>query len=810
MPNITSYYNLLLVILSIIIAIVSSYTSLKLVNRLFHSNGIKRFIWILSGAFTLGCGIWSMHFIAMLAFHLSIPVTYDFLLVMLSIILSVFSCGIAFFIVSRGLKRKIHLLIGAIFIGTGIVSMHYIGMAAMEMQATIHYNNLLFVLSVIIAFIASLTALYLLFYFQSSSDSLGYRLRMLGSSLIMGIAISGMHYTGMAAADFSHSPTHLNHTFSPSIDNNVLAYIVGVGMILILVFIIISIYLDRRFHLKSTQLEFIDNIYQSLIMTANDAIILSDSKGIIFAWNKAAETIFGYKEKEVIGQPLTFIIPNRYREAHQIGMNRYLSTNVPKVIGKTVELQGLKKSGEEFPIELSLSTLKKGEQVFFSGIIRDISERKESEKKINELVYRDPLTNLPNRRFLNNHLTMCLEQASHNDQMLAVMFIDLDRFKSINDTLGHRIGDHLLIEAAKRMESCIEKKDMLARQGGDEYILVFPHTTHQKVANIAKTILDELNKPFSFENNELFITASIGISMFPADGNETETLIKHADASMYRAKETGKNNYQFFKADMNQIMAKKMKLEMGLRKALDKQEFELYYQPQLNVETGKIMGVEALIRWNHSELGMISPSDFIPLAEETGLIVQIGKWVLETACEQAKIWVDNGLSEVRVSINISARQFQQVDFVDTIRKILEETKLHAHYLELELTESIVQKPEYAIPVMEQLRNMGIKLSLDDFGTGYSSLSYLRSFPLNTLKIDKSFIQSVNNDNKDNAIVKTIISLANSLNLNVIAEGVETTEQLHTLKQNGCDEYQGYLFSRPVTTHEMNVILRQQT
>lgn len=806
--GVTGEYNVPLVLLSIGIAIMSSYVSLNIVNRLIVSKGSIKKAWLCAGATTLGFGIWSMHFIAMLALHMSIPVTYDILLVGLSIILSVVSCGFAFYIVSKGLNKKRYIIIGAVFIGTGIVSMHYVGMEAMIMDASIKYVPGLVILSYIIALVASLVALYLLFYFQTSSSFGSFRTRKVVSSLIMGAAISGMHYTGMAAADFTHHSSHTGHEDISFLNSTVLAYSVGGGITVILGMVIISIILDRRFQIKSSQLEFMDNMYKSIFMSANDAIILSDSKGRIVSWNKAAESIFGFVEEEAIGQTLDIIIPARFREAHQQGMNRYLKTKVPHIIGKTIELQGLRNNGDEFPIELSISIVKKDEEFLFSAIIRDISERKKAEEKISELVYRDPLTNLPNRRFVDNHLAMCIEQASLNNQMLAVMFIDLDRFKYVNDTLGHGIGDLLLVEAGKRMEACIDKKDMLARQGGDEFILIFPHTTHQKVANIAKAILEKLNEPFQFDNHELFITGSIGISMYPADGKETDILIKNADTSMYRAKELGKNNYQFYTSDMNEIMAKKMQLELGLRRAIENEELELYFQPQVDMVTKEIKGVEALIRWNHPVLGMISPLEFIPLAEETGLIVPIGEWIIRSACQQAKSWADQGYANLRLGINISARQFQQVDFVETIRQIVDETNFDPYLLDLELTESIVQDPEYAIPVMEELKKMGVRLSLDDFGTGYSSLSYLSSFPLDSLKIDKSFIKSINEEIKDKMIVKAIINLASSLNLNVIAEGVETTDQLQALDQKGCSEYQGYLFSRPLPSYELQQLLKK--
>ncbi|WP_404454542.1 EAL domain-containing protein [Oceanobacillus kapialis] len=806
----TATYNIPLVILSVAIAIYSSYTALSLASRLHAAKGNLKKIWLSAGAFSLGFGIWAMHFIAMLAFHLSIEVTYNVYLVMLSIILAVVACGIAFYIVSKGLKKRRHMLCGAAFIGTGIVSMHYVGMDAMQMEAAIEYDQVLLVASFIIAFLAAWGALYLLFYFQKDATPFNFRIRKAISAVIMGIAISGMHYTGMAAANFTSSHEHpASHHIAGSINSTVMAYGVGIGMTFILGIVLGSIYFDKRLQMKSSELEFMDNIYQNFVMNANDAVILLDQNDVIISWNKAAEHIFGYKAEEALGQVMDIIIPERYRQAHKDGIQRYLQTEETSLIGKTLEIPARKKDGTELPIELSISALKREEETYFSGIMRDISERKKAEEQINELVYRDPLTNLPNRRLFNDYLAKSIEQASFDGQLLAVMFIDLDRFKNINDSLGHAIGDMLLVEVAKRMEACIGMKDMLARQGGDEYILIFPRTSHQEVANTATAILESINKPYAYEQNELIVSGSIGISMFPEDGKDAETLVKHADLSMYRAKELGKNNFQFFTADMNELIANKMSLELGLRKALTNNEFELYYQPQVEVESGAIKGMEALIRWRNPKLGIVPPNEFIPLAEETGLIIPIGKWVMQTACEQAKKWESMLNKPLRISVNISALQFQQPDFTDVVKKVLERTNLSATSLELELTESIVQNPQHALPVMKELKEMGVLLSLDDFGTGYSSLSYLRSFPLDTLKIDKLFIDNMHHV-KDEAIVSTIISMANSLELNVIAEGVETTEQLASLAGKACDEYQGYLFSKPVPCEEFESLLQTIT
>ncbi|PKG24794.1 bifunctional diguanylate cyclase/phosphodiesterase [Niallia nealsonii] len=752
----------------------------------------------------MGLGIWAMHFIAMLAFHLSIPVSYSITGVIFSIFPAIISSVIAFFIISRTTMGKTQVILGAIFMAIGIVSMHYTGMEAMEMGAIIEYSLLLWILSAIIAFISSLVGLYLLFFISQNYSTPDMWWRKAGSALIMGIAISGMHYTGMAAAKFK-----AHHHAEPTVslfNSTILAYSIGIAMLIIFGLVFISIFVEKRFQSQSIKFE---SKFQSVIESATDAIVLADSLGNIISWNKGAELIFGYKDKEVLGRNLQIIIPEKYREAHQKGMKRYISTQEPHVIGKTVELQGLKKGGDVFPIELSIATWNEEENMYFSSIIRDITERKQSEKKINQMVYRDSLTGLPNRLLLNDRLNQALEQAKDNKQSLGVMFIDLDRFKYINDTLGHAMGDLLLIEVANRIQACLGKADTVSRQGGDEFIVFIPQSNSDKVTKIAQKILDLFSRSIVIKEQELFVTPSIGISVYPEDGRDTETLIKNADTAMYRVKEQGKNNFEFYTPEMNETISKKMKLELGLRKALVNNEFKLVYQPQIDIGTGKLLGVEALLRWHHPEWGTISPAEFIPLAEETGLIVPIGEWVLYKACMQNKEWQNEGYSPIRMAVNISSLQFQQSNFVETVRKILKETELDPIYLELELTESIIQDSKHAVSTMHNLKNMGIYLSIDDFGTGYSSLSYLKTFPIDTLKIDQTFTRNIYIDQKDASLVSTIINMAQNLDLKVIAEGVETAEQLQFLQQERCNEAQGYFFSRPIPAQEMNYIFQQQ-
>ena len=801
MEIISSSYHLPLVLLSIFIAIIASYAALDLGIQVRKAKSYAKAAWGSAGALAMGMGIWAMHFVAMLAFHLNIPVQYDYHVVIFSILPAIISSGIALFIISKAELKTLHVFLGGFFMATGIVSMHYIGMEAMIMEAAVVYDPILYALSILIAFIASVVAIYLISFVSKNYQSKKIWWRKFISSLIMGAAIAGMHYTGMAGASYEAHHHHMDGL--DPINNTYLAYVIGLVILILLGFVFISVLIDRRFEKQSIISE---RRFLSVIESANDAIILSDSSGTIISWNKGAETIFGYEKEEIVGKKLKTIIPKRCLQFHEKEMDLYLSTDETSVIGKTVELEAEKKDGSEIPIELSLAAWKEEDSIFFSNIIRDITERKRNEKKINQMVYLDPLTGLPNRLLLNDRLSLAMDQAAQNKHSLSIMFIDLDRFKYINDTLGHAVGDQLLIEVAKRIQSLLGKHDTLSRQGGDEFIVLLPQTNAVEVTKRAKAIVDALNQSLIVEDQELYITPSIGISMYPTDGKDIDTLIKNADTAMYQVKERGKNNFQFYTLKMNEAVSRRMMVEVGLRKALERNEFTIAYQPQIEVNSNKIIGAEALLRWNHPEWGNISPAEFIPIAEETGLILQIGEWVLKEACLQNKEWQDQGYKPLRVAVNISSRQFQQSDLLDRIKNILKETRLAAHYLELELTESIIQDSKHAVGKMQQLKDMGIHLSIDDFGTGYSSLNYLKTFPIHTLKIDQSFTRNIYADPKDASLVETIITMAHNLNLKVIAEGVETEEQLQFLQQKQCNEAQGYYFSRPISAEGLSGML----
>ncbi|MEX6664389.1 EAL domain-containing protein [Pseudomonas sp. W2-17] len=437
-------------------------------------------------------------------------------------------------------------------------------------------------------------------------------------------------------------------------------------------------------------------------------------------------------------------------------------------------------------------------------------ERDNAKKRLTYLAENDSLTHLPNRWFLNNYLHAEISRSSSAPSAISVMFIDLDRFKTVNDTMGHSVGDELLIQASRRLEEYIDDDSLVARLGGDEFSIVVTQAAYSEssIKSLATRIVDALAKPFNLRGQDIFVSASVGIANYPFDGDDAGVILKHADTAMYHAKKSGRNTFKFYAAEMNESAVKRLQTETLLRGALDRDEFILHFQPKVNLTDGSISGLEALLRWNHPELGLVSPADFIPMLEDTGLIIPVGEWVIRKVCETLKNWEDANLGVVPIAINLSARQLQVKGLAKTVRHILEEYGIHPALLEFELTESVLMiEPESAVEILREIKSYGIGLSVDDFGTGYSSLAYLKRFPIDTLKIDRMFIKDITSNHEDAAITRAVIVLAHELDLNVIAEGVETSDQLELLVKHGCDQIQGYLFSKPVTSDECAAMIK---
>ena len=683
-------YNYWLVFVSLLVAILASYTALDLASRITAAKGKSARAWLIGGAFSMGTGIWSMHFLGMLAFHLPVPMGYDVTITLLSMLIAVVVSGFALSTVSQDSLSTRNLVTGGVLMGLGICAMHYAGMAAMQTHPPITYDPMLFAASVAIAIAASHAALWIAFTLRSASDWVRYA--KFGSAIIMGFAITGMHYTGMAAARFAPDTICLT---GPLVDNS---------------------------------------------------------------W--MAGTIAG----------MTFII---------LCITLGLSVIDTRMAAKTAKMaDSLKRANDE----------------------------------LQRLALQDPLTQLPNRVLLEDRIDQAIVHAERGKFKCAVLFLDLDRFKMVNDSLGHFAGDELLKAVASRLQTLVRGEDTVSRLGGDEFVILLREVTGTENAlEVADKILHALREPFRIHEQELHVTPSIGISVSPLHGDTAQMLITRADAAMYNAKQGGRNNCRLYSSTMSTFFPERLMLENDLRRSLGRREFELYYQPKADVEDGRIVGMEALIRWWHPHRGLLFPDEFIPLAEETGLIVPIGRWVISEACAQNKAWQSAGLRELRVAVNISGVQFRQKDLLDTIAHALASSGLAPDGLEVEITESVVmQNPSEAIVTLEKLSQMGVRISIDDFGTGYSSLSYLKRFPIDKLKIDRSFIRDISSDMDDAAIVRATIGLAHNLRLRVVAEGVETEDQLQFLRSLGCDEYQGYLKSKPLPAAEFERNMRLET
>jgi diguanylate cyclase (GGDEF)-like protein/PAS domain S-box-containing protein len=551
------------------------------------------------------------------------------------------------------------------------------------------------------------------------------------------------------------------------------------------------------------------NRMAALMESSHDAVIGTTVDGLVLSWNAGAAEMYGYSAAEMLGRSISILeVPDRGGEPADVRERIEAGETIVHF-----ESARLRKDAGIVDVAVSVSPIHDaaGDLVGLATIGRDISERKRSQELIIHQSFHDPLTGLPNRALLMERLNICLGKARGGGRLLALLYLDLDLFKSVNDGVGHASGDAVFQEVARRLTACVREADTVARIGGDEFVVLLPEIVHvEDAASVARKLLESVAEPFVAGGRRVNLTTSIGVSVFPDDGDDAELLLRSADNAMYRAKERGRNNYQLSVHDRSAEAVKRLDLQAGLRHAIERQELLLHYQPVLSLTTGRIVELEALVRWQHPEKGLIMPGDFIDVAEKAGMMVSLGHWVLKTASSQLKVWQDRGYPDLRVAINLSPSQFHERNLAATIQQALADSSLRPESLELEITEGVaMEDAEVTVANLLALRDLKVGISIDDFGTGYSSLSYLKRFPVTTLKIDRSFVTDVATNSADAGIVRAIVAMAHGLKLNVIAEGVETKEQFTYLRDNGCDALQGYWFSRPQSVEAVDVLLAEE-
>jgi diguanylate cyclase (GGDEF)-like protein/PAS domain S-box-containing protein len=794
-------YDPVWVVISVLLAIFASHAALNASARVecLHDTNSK-LIWTSIAAFTLGIGVWAMHFIGMMALSLPCGVRYDPLITLISMIPGILASGVALGVVWNHGTKHLSPLLGSILLGASIGTMHYTGMAAMRLEGLVRYDPSWFALSILVA----VALAYLALRVKNGVVSLKKHGDVL-VAVIMGGAVSGMHYTAMSATYFVRGDAGaLPHSLFTT---NTLAILVVTTTVFLALGALALASISRNREMAE-ELRIAATAFES-----HESLMITDADGVIQRVNQAFTESTGYTAEEAVGKKTSLLKSGR----HDTDFYKAMWDSIKHTGVWQGEIWDRRKNGEIYPKWLSISAVKNTDGVVshYVGSHIDITERKVAEEKIQHLAYYDPLTRLPNRLLLMDRLGQALASSTRTGKQAALLFIDMDNFKTLNDTLGHDIGDMLLKQVAQRLTLCVREGDTVSRLGGDEFMVVLENLNEQALEAAAQTeaisekVLATLSQLYQLGKHEYHSTPSIGVTLFNDHQASIEELMKQADIAMYQAKQAGRNTMRFFDPQMQAAVDAHAALESDLAKALEQQQFQLYYQIQMD-ELGRPFGAETLIRWIHPERGFVSPAQFIPLAEESGLILLIGQWVLDTACAQLKAWEQDALTlNLVLAVNVSAKQFRQVNFVAQVQATVQRHAINPKRLKLELTEGmLVYDVEKIIATMNTLKEAGIEFSMDDFGTGYSSLQYLKRLPLAQLKIDQSFVRDMVVDS-DNSIVQTIIAMARSMNLNVIAEGVETEEQRQLLSFYGCHHYQGYLFSKPVPVAQFEALLKQE-
>ena len=810
-----AHWDLRLVLLSYVIAVFASYTALDLAGRVVATHGRARRMWLTGGAFAMGTGIWAMHFTGMQALKMHVPVTYDVLVTLLSMAIAIAASALALVVVVRGVMRIPQLLVAGPVMGLGIASMHYTGMAAMQMPATISYDPFLFALSVLVAIGASIAALWLAFKFSVASNTGGsWRWTKGASALVMGAAIVGMHYTGMAAASFSPTDEGTGRVAAPGIDTFALGLGIGIVTLAILGLALAGSVVDRRFAERRKRENILRESEERFRAAFEQAAVGISQNGPDGRWlrvNQKFCEIVGYTREELLEKRFQEITHPDDLDANLDHVRRLLAGEIETY---SMEKRFLHRDGSVVWVNSALSLVREpsGEPKYFIAVVEDISERKTLEEQLEYQAFHDPLTGLPNRALLLDRLQHALARTDRRGDYVGVLFLDLDGFKHVNDSLGHGAGDQLLVGVADRLSKGIRPEDTIARFGGDEFVVLLEGIEGAEEAiGRAERLAGQLRAPFMLSGEEVSVTLSVGLMLSATPQDRPEDLLRDADSAMYEAKKNGKARYAVFDPSMKRRALERVRLENDLRHALERSQFVIHYQPKVRLGSGEILGFEALIRWRHLERGLVLPDEFVPVAEESGLILPIGRWVLWEACRQTKEWQNQSpsSSSLSVCVNLSARQFGQPDLAGEVTKALVETGLEPGSLTLEITESVLMdEARSSVDTLRKLKDLGVKISVDDFGTGYSSLSYLKRFPVDYLKVDRSFVAELGRGAEADVIVSALIDLAHNLGVEAVAEGVETAEQLARLREMECTSGQGYYFAKPLPSEVIVTLLAQ--
>ena len=776
-----------LVVLGGGICLLSSAVAISLFHRAKASTGRSRVTWVALDAVVSGCGIWATHFIAMLAYAPGAGAGYNVGITLLSLVFAIGVTAVGLSIALSGLHKSA-VAVGGGVVGAGVAAMHYTGMMAFEIPARIVWSPGIVLVSILLGSVFAALALVVASRGEKLAD-------IIGASVLLTVAIVSHHFTGMGAITLVPDPTLVGDGLI--IQPQVLSFLTASAAAIILCMSMLVAVIDRR---SKGELHQQKVVLDTALENMSQGLCMFDAQGRILLFNERYSELLGRPGLPLKGRLLVDVLTDLKSsgqwedEPEELVAGLIAEAHAGNTATRTVIQNGRS-------IRIVDQPMKGGGWV---ATFEDITEWQQAQEQISHMARHDALTNLPNRTLFREQLEQALRLVKRSDQ-LAVLCLDLDHFKEINDSLGHPIGDALLMEVGCRLGECVTDHDTVARLGGDEFAIVqfCKDCDPSAVALLASHIVERISEPYTIGGHQLVIGVSIGISLAPEDGKNPDELLKKADLALYRAKADGRGTYRYFETGMDARAQARRMLELDLRAALPRKEFEVYYQPIRDIACDKVVAFEALVRWNHPLRGMISPMSFIPLAEETGLILQLGDWVLRQACTDATRWPE----EVCVAVNLSPVQFKNPNLVSQVKAALDRSSLAPHRLELEITESVLlQNSEATLAVLHELRAFGVRISLDDFGTGYSSLSYLRSFPFDKIKIDRSFVTELATRDDSMAIVRAVTGLGKSLGIVTTAEGVETEAQFELLRREGCTQVQGYLFSQPRPVAEVEAML----